>query len=599
MLKLFMGFFFLLIITIDSCFNPNYGEGGFACNKGVCPEGYSCVFEEGNAICRKLIGTGEQHLDFQLSDIPMAIDKRVGDRKTSDVFFSDGGKLDRLQSDSFSCISGMTQPCYSGSPTTQNVGECKEGTQTCINGRWGQCIGEILPQKEICDGKDNDCNKAEDDQLTQSCYTGPVGTEGIGACKAGIQTCHAGNFNSCQNEIVPQLEICDGIDNDCDKQVDEELVQKCYTGPLETRNVGECKDGNKICVNGKWGSCNAQVLPVDDVCDGKDNNCDGTIDTPSCTCLPGTEESCGTDIGECIVGTQSCRDDGKGYSACNGIGAKPEKCDNLDNNCDGFTDENLSQPCYTSSLATRNVGVCQDGVQTCSFGQWGNCIGQILPSDEICDGKDNDCDKQVDEGDLCQGGICCAGICCMIPHANESCSNNTCIMNSCLSEYANCDNSTVNGCETNLAAVTENCSNAKSLDPGVCADMYGGLLCLSQVKATGPTLSAFGSRWVKIEVTECNDGCITDLKFGATLSMPCEVDYELYLYRSCGQLVASATGPASCIENSTSKTRSRSVNWTIFDTFGYDDSQFFWIYIKYLSGSTCSKWTLNTQGGSI
>ncbi len=53
----------------------------------MCPEGYSCVFEEGNAICRKLIGTGEQHLDFQLSDIPMAIDKRVGDRKTSDVFF--------------------------------------------------------------------------------------------------------------------------------------------------------------------------------------------------------------------------------------------------------------------------------------------------------------------------------------------------------------------------------------------------------------------------------------------------------------------------------------------------------------------------------
>jgi len=58
-----------------------------------------------------------------------------------------------------------------------------------------------------------------------------------------------------------------------------------------------------------------------------------------------------------------------------------------------------TRACYTGPFGTRNVGVCAEGVERCVGGQWtGECLNQIVPSDEICDGRDVDCDGQIDEG---------------------------------------------------------------------------------------------------------------------------------------------------------------------------------------------------------
>lgn len=67
-------------------------------------------------------------------------------------------------------------------------------------------------------------------------------------------------------------EICDGIDNDCDGKIDENLVRSCGT------DTGECQAGIQTCSGGNWGPCENEVGPSSEICDGKDNDCDGAID---------------------------------------------------------------------------------------------------------------------------------------------------------------------------------------------------------------------------------------------------------------------------------------------------------------------------------
>ena len=71
-------------------------------------------------------------------------------------------------------------------------------------------------------------------------------------------------------------------------------------------------------------------------------------------------------------------------------------------------------PCYTGPPGTEGVGVCQAGQRLCVEGFWSEwCVGQIIPSTEICDGLDNDCDDIPDNNltpipcDLTEG--VCAG----------------------------------------------------------------------------------------------------------------------------------------------------------------------------------------------
>jgi RHS repeat-associated protein len=66
--------------------------------------------------------------------------------------------------------------------------------------------------------------------------------------------------------------------------------------------------------------------------------------------------------------------------------------------CAGGCTLNSTKTCYTGQAGTADVGECKSGTQTCSNYQWGTCQDEVTPTTEICDGKDNDCDGQVDEG---------------------------------------------------------------------------------------------------------------------------------------------------------------------------------------------------------
>src|SRR5262249_23308279 len=151
-----------------------------------------------------------------------------------------------------SCIDGKTQACYSGAPSTLNVGECKGGTQTCVAGQWGSCAGQVTPSTESCDGKDNDCNGQTDEGLGTSVC-------GVGACQVTEQNCVAGAVNTCVPG-QPTTETCNGIDDDCNNKVDDGL------GTLQC-GLGECLNVVPACKNGKDNVCNPLPASVES-CDG-------------------------------------------------------------------------------------------------------------------------------------------------------------------------------------------------------------------------------------------------------------------------------------------------------------------------------------------
>jgi Putative metal-binding motif len=86
-------------------------------------------------------------------------------------------------------------------------------------------------------------------------------------------------------------------------------------------------------------------------------------------------------------------------------------CDGLDNNCNGTVDEGCPcelgsvRPCFVGPPGRAHTGACGMGVQTCEpaaeFGALGKCVGATAPSPEICDGLDNDCNGCSDDIDAC------------------------------------------------------------------------------------------------------------------------------------------------------------------------------------------------------
>ncbi|MFO0593155.1 MAG: SBBP repeat-containing protein [Polyangiaceae bacterium] len=128
------------------------------------------------------------------------------------------------------CVPGTMVPCYTGPAGTEGVGICKGGTALCnaLGTGIGACDGQVLPGVETCQTPvDDDCDGLVNEEgvgcsctpgATQACYSGPAGTEGVGVCKGGVQTCanDGSGFGACAGEIVPTPENCSTAANeDC------------------------------------------------------------------------------------------------------------------------------------------------------------------------------------------------------------------------------------------------------------------------------------------------------------------------------------------------------------------------------------------------
>jgi hypothetical protein len=238
-----------------------------------------------------------------------------------------------------------------------------------------------LGRLELCNGVDDDCDGATDEpyvELGQPCRVGR------GACaRAATFVCNPGT-TEIECGIAPGApadEGCNDVDDDCDDRVDEGVRNAC-------------------------GACGPEPL---EVCDGQDNDCDGVVDDGLLNCCtPGQTVACGSDVGACAEGLQTC-DANRVYGPCVGaVGPTNEACDGRDNDCDTRTDEGVQNACGLCGALPPEVCNLRDDDcdRRIDEGVQNACGGCGAVAREVCDGRDNDCDFQTDEGVLNACGQC-------------------------------------------------------------------------------------------------------------------------------------------------------------------------------------------------
>jgi hypothetical protein len=344
----------------------------------------------------------------------------------------------------WSCGNGVTPIVDSGTPLPNST--CLDNDGDGVPGT-GDCSGQPLIDcddtdptvfpgaHEVCNGRDDNCDGHIDEGLPQTSYYRDGDGDGFGTTKvgegcdppAGTAT-QGGDCDDTNANVHPGAhEVCNGLDDDCNGQVDEGLATQPFYVDADGDGFGDptstpitsCQSAiaGRAPNSSDCDDTNPTVKPgAIELCNKVDDNCDGLVDNgvtyvdyypdvdgdgfgaasaaPLSSCAP---------VAGMVVDHTDCNDG----SAAIKPGA-PEVCNGLDDNCNGQIDDGLTFVTYYLDLDGDGFGSANDsGATSCTpiagkvtnHGDCNDANPTIKPgAPELCNGVDDDCNGQIDDG---------------------------------------------------------------------------------------------------------------------------------------------------------------------------------------------------------
>jgi gliding motility-associated-like protein len=381
--------------TISACVAPD----GYVGNDTDCDDTNSDVNPGAIEICDNLDNDCDLDID---EDLPL------------NVYYED------LDGDGFGTTESEVTACSAPIGYADNADDCDDFNNTVFPGA-----------EELCDGLDNNCDFIIDEGLGGDTYYADADGDGFGDINTSITACaqpvgyttdNTDCNDGCPDCFPGAVELCDGLDNDCDVVIDNGLTENtyyldddgdgfgdidntiiaCSAPPLYVGSADDCDDTDSLTFPG-----------APEQCDGIDNNCDEVIDEGLANqtfWMDADGDGFGdinNSIEACVAPVGYVDNDSDCDDADENINPLAEDiCDGIDNNCDTEIDGGLTLTTYYQDLDGDGFGddtvTIEDCTQPAGYvavgGDCDDANGAINPSaTDICNGNDDDCDLDIDE----------------------------------------------------------------------------------------------------------------------------------------------------------------------------------------------------------